>query len=98
MASALSKTQLSEIHELEQRIVAIRKEIQSLIAESLASGANLPVLKRKRKEKLQIELRNLSQKLQLLKQNAAQPKQPVDEYLLLTSIVLLLHVQESAAC
>lgn len=77
MASATSKTELDEITQLEQRIVAIRAEIQILTAEGLTTGAVLPVLKRRRKEKLQAELRNLLQKLRSLKQNPSQPKHPV---------------------
>ena len=98
MASATSRPELDEIDRLEQRIVAIRKEIQSLTAEALATGANLPVLRRKRKEKLQAELSNLLQKLRLLKQQASQPKQPVDGYSTCTSVSPLLHAQAFATC
>ena len=91
MASAISKTESDEIDQLEQRIAAVRKEIQGLTAEGLTAGAALPVLKRRRKEKLQTELKNLLQKLRLLKQNASQPKLPVHEYSLWMSVLLLLH-------
>lgn len=91
MASSILKAEIDEIDELEQRIAAVRKEIQGLTAEGLTAGAALPVLKRRRKEKLQTELQNLLQKLRLLKQNASQPKLPVDEYSSQTSMSLLLH-------
>ena len=67
MATARSNAELDKINALEERIAAIRQEIQSITAQGLTTGAALPVLKRKRKETLQVQLKNLLEKLRSLK-------------------------------
>jgi hypothetical protein len=65
--------------------MVVREEIQSLKAEGLMAGANLPVLKRARKDKLEKELQKLLQRRRSLKTKGSQPNHPVDEYSIWTS-------------